>query len=77
MHEPEDHVLMLLQTDEKIEGVTFLWGPFFARGFLWGRVGFHSSLDEFGVTAFKVLLRRLGQARLSLLPRLLNTGFDF
>jgi hypothetical protein len=36
MHEPQDHVLILMKTDEEIERITSRRFPSFANG-LWGR----------------------------------------
>lgn len=77
MHEAQDHVFILTQADQQIKGIAFLWLAFLAAGLLRGRVGSHSSLDEFPVASFKVLRRSLGQAGLALAPRVLHLSFDF
>src|SRR2546422_2758072 len=77
MHETQDQVLILMQADQEIEGIAFLWCASFADALLWGRIGSHSALDEFCVATFKVLLNGLRQARHPLLPCPLNARFDF
>ncbi len=76
LHETQDQVLILVQADEEIERIAFLWCASFANGLLRGRIGGHSGLDELPVATFKVLLAGLGQARHSLLSCPLNARFD-
>src|SRR5437870_3578240 len=55
MHEPQDQVVILLQADQQIESIAFLWGASFAWTLWRGRIGGHPGLDEMCVATFKVL----------------------
>src|SRR4030088_3004990 len=49
IHEPQDQVVILMQADQQIEGIAFLWCASFARAFWRGRIGRHPRLDKGGV----------------------------